>query len=109
MRRPEALDRVFKAPSPWGLTRALPCGSMGGTRAGSLSNTGGVSLIHVAQGKLHSKIETRGDDAITRTDPDTAHNRAGDSDYQEKLPETCALCWATELSEAEATEAQLDG
>ena len=44
-------------------------------------------------------------DGRTRTDPETAHNRAGDTDYQVPLPETCALCWAHEIAASEARAA----
>jgi len=38
------------------------------------------------------------------SDPQTAHNGAGDPEYKAYLPETCALCKAQDLA-AEETEA----
>ena len=42
-------------------------------------------------------------DGSYRYDPQTAHTRAGDPSYQERIPESCGLCKAQELS-AKATQ-----
>ena len=43
------------------------------------------------------------EDGISRYDPKTAHTRAGDPDFEVRLPETCGQCRAQEL----AWEAQI--
>ncbi len=40
------------------------------------------------------------EDGIERTDPQTAHSRARDEDYEIRLPETCGLCYATSIAQA---------
>jgi len=52
-----------------------------------------------------SKMEMGTPDGRTWYDPDTAHHRAGDPDYQVALPETCALCLAQETATSEAWRA----
>ena len=42
------------------------------------------------------------DDGTIRYDPETAHTQAGDPDYEVRLPQTCGICRAKELSEAAA-------
>ena len=46
-----------------------------------------------------STWETK-EDGISRYDPKTAHTRAGDPDFEVRLPETCGACRAQELSRA---------
>ncbi len=38
------------------------------------------------------------EDGISRYDPKTAHTRAGDPDFEVRLPETCGACRAQELA-----------
>ena len=53
-----------------------------------------------------STWETK-EDGISRYDPKTAHTRAGDPDFEVRLPETCGACRAQELSR-EAQDAVSD-
>ena len=53
-----------------------------------------------------ARYVTGGPDGYIRYDPKTAHTRAGDPSYQIRLPETCGLCKAKELSEAAANAAE---
>ncbi len=39
---------------------------------------------------------------VTRYNPEVAHERAGDPGYTYRIPESCFLCWAQEISEEEA-------
>jgi len=47
------------------------------------------------------------EDGISRYDPKTAHTRAGDPEFEVRLPETCGACRAQELAQA-ATNAAAD-
>ena len=38
------------------------------------------------------------EDGSSRYDPKTAHTRAGDPDFEVRLPETCGACRAQELA-----------
>jgi len=40
-----------------------------------------------------SQVETLYGDGTVRYDYRTAHNRAGDADYQTPIPETCTACY----------------
>jgi len=50
-----------------------------------------------------SRIEIL-DAGIIRSDPETAHNRAGDPGYALRIPESCLACEAKALSEAALEE-----
>jgi len=40
------------------------------------------------------------EDGNERYDPETAHTRADDPDFEVRLPETCGLCYATTIAQA---------
>ena len=63
---------------------------------------GGRPLHVKTKGK--SAIEVKSGDSHWY-DPQTAHARAGDTGFEIRLPETCGLCWATELSTQAAARA----
>ncbi len=48
-----------------------------------------------------STWETK-EDGISRYDPETAHTRGGDPDFEVRLPKTCGACRAEELARAAA-------
>jgi len=60
-----------------------------------------MTQLHLWDG-LTSKMETS--DGLT--DCQTAHNRAGDPDYQKQILQTCALCAAEAFSVREAEAAR---
>ena len=54
-----------------------------------------------------SQWEMVDDHGITRLDPERAHEAAGDTGFATRIPETCGLCQAKELAEAEAQAQEL--
>ena len=59
-----------------------------------------LSYLHGAPLGKVSRKEALDADGIVRFDPETAHKAVGDEEYERRLPESCGICKATELSEA---------
>ena len=54
-----------------------------------------------------SRVEVLSDGGHSRTDPKTAHAAAGDPGYTRSIPESCLLCEATAVAQAQAGAAPL--